>query len=891
MVDEKLAHLDEAHSEKIKGLFLEYTDVIANSFDDVRPSKVMIRHKFELTTDEPIFQQVRRMPPAYNEIVRKEVDRMLAAGIITPVESSWTSPIVIVTKKDGNPRFCVDFRKLNAVMKRDRWPMPRVDEIFDEIKGSTVFTTIDLFQGYWQIKMDESCKEKTTFVCRYGTYQFEVMPFGLMNAGATFQRMMDQMLVNVSNVKCYIDDVVIHSATKEEHVGHLEKVLKLLRDKGLRLRLKKCHFMQPRVELLGHYVDKDGVHTDDVKVERIKNALPPRTRKELRSFLGLASYYRRFIRGFARIALPLTEKTSNNVDFTWTEEMQKSFGTLKEALCTAPVLVYPDYDKPFIVSTDASSRAVGAVLSQLDDEKREHPIHYASRTLNDAEKNYSAYEREALGIIFALKKFRHYLLCQKFTLYTDHQALKYVINMRDPHGRIARWMSLFSEFDFEIVYRSGEKNSNADFLSRPVEESIAMIMSTDLEEDLQAVVRYLTKGKVDGTSPSVRRAVKVRAKNYLMYEEELFRRTARGLRYVPSVEDRHSIMTALHDDIGHWGFAATYQMISDRFWWPKMRPDISHFVKSCDACQRTNPPEQSSPFGKIPVSGLFHTWSIDFAGPLPRTQSDNRYLLIAVEHLSGWPVARALPESHFNSLGVMTFVDEEIVAPFGSPKCMVSDNDMKFNSHLVRGYAKSVGIQWRFVSAYNPRGNAKAERMVGTLKKSVRKMMVSSEVEWDAWINRILGGYRKRPGADGKSPFEILFGVKPRFTHEPPVDEPVAWGVGMVRDVEVASVKARRAERVVPAASAPAAPFKVGDFVLMRRGKAVGPKLLRKDWSGPYQVEEEGHPTYILRRQGKRSRVPVHVRRLRKYVQRGYGPEYGSSCWFRYHTEDPCGRR
>ena len=222
-----------------------------------------------------------------------------------------------------------------------------------------------------------------------------------------------------------------------------------------------------------------------------------------------------------------------------------------------------------------------------------------------------------------------------------------------------------------------------------------------------------------------------------------------------------------------------------------MRTDVTNFIKSCDACQRTNLLEQSVPFGNIPASGLFHIWSIDFARPLPKTQSENRYLLIAVEHLSGWQVARELPEYLFNSLAVMMFVEEKIVAPYGCPKFMVSDNDMKFNSGPVRGYARSLGVQWEFVSAHNPRGNAKAERMVGTLKQVVKKMIVSSEVDWDAWISRVLSGYRKRPGADGMSPFEILFGVKPRFTHEPPVEDQVAWGVGMIRDLEVASVKAR----------------------------------------------------------------------------------------------------
>ena len=883
LVDQKLSHLEENFAEKIRDLFAEYGDIIANSFDHIRPSKVETKHKFELTTDEPIFQKNRRAPPAYNLVIRKEIDRMLEAGIITPVESSWTSPVVIVTKKDGNPRFCIDYRRLNAVMKRDRWPMPRVDEIFDEISGSKIFTTIDLFQGYWQIKMEESCKKKTTFICRYGTYQFEVMPMGLMNSAATFQRMMDKILANVDNVRCYIDDVVIHSKTKEEHVTHLKTVFDLLRKNGLRLRLKKCFFMQPRVELLGHYVDADGVHVDHAKVGKIRNAIAPRDRKSLRSFLGLASYYRRFIKGFAKIAQPLSEKTSENAQYEWTDRMQAAFERLKDALTTAPVLVYPDYSKQFIVSTDASSIAVGAVLSQKDDNGREHPIHYASRSLNSAEKNYSAFERETLGVVFALKKFRHYLIAQKFTLFTDHEALKYALNMKDPHGRIARWMSLFAEFDFDIQYKPGEKNGNADYLSRPLEEPSLLVIATGMDDELSGVMEYLTTGNVSGNSPSYRRAVKIKAKNFLVHKHELFRRTIKGLRYVPKKESRMGIMRGLHDEVGHWDFGTTYRMISDRFWWPSMRKEVAHFVRSCDICQKTNAPEQGRPYGKMPVSGLFHTWSIDFAGPLPVTSTGSKYILIAVEHLSGWPVAQSLSSDLFNSIGVLQFVEKEIVATFGYPTTIISDNDTKFQSAPVKDYAKKGNVDWKYVSAYNPRGNAKVERMVGTLKRSISKIALATNLEWDLCIDLFLGGYRRRPGHDGKSPFEVMFGVKPRFAGEVTIMERLASNRSMVRSYEVASVKAARAARIVPASSPSEPAFQIGDMVLMRRGKVSGPKLLRKMWSGPFVIKSVSHPTYTLRSAtDKVTRYPVHVRRLRRYVQREYGPSDAFGlCWFR----------
>ena len=290
------------------------------------------------------------------------MDRTLQAGIITPVESAWTSSIVLATKKNGSPRFCIDFRKSNAVMKSDKWPVPCVKEIVDDLRGSSVFSTLDLFQGYWQIKIDETCKEKTNFICKFGKYQFEVMSFGLKNSAAKFQRMMDNVLANVSNVKCYVDDVVIHSATEESHVMHLENVFALLLKHGLRIRLKKCSFMQPRVGLLGHCIDKGGIHTDGRKVQTIRDAHASRSRKVLRSFLGIASYYRRFIKNFAKIARTLLEKTSEKVEIEWAPSMQKSFDTLKQALTTAPVLAYPDFSKPFLVATDTSSAAVGAVL-------------------------------------------------------------------------------------------------------------------------------------------------------------------------------------------------------------------------------------------------------------------------------------------------------------------------------------------------------------------------------------------------------------------------------------------------------------------------------------------------------------------------------------------------
>ena len=410
----------------------------------------------------------------------------------------------------------------------------------------------------------------------------------------------------------------------------------------------------------------------------------------------------------------------------------------------------------------------------------------------------------------------------------------------------------------------------------------------ELEKDSSSVAEYLSRGTIDRTSSSVARAIKVRAKNYHMHDGDLYRRTAKGLRFVPGEKERISIMKGLKDEIGHWSFAKTYKIISDRFWWPKIRVDAAHFVRSWESCQKTNPAEQNGPYGRMPVSGLFHTWSIDFAGPLRETTAGNKSILVAIENLSSWPVSKAIGTNSSNSSGVIKFVEEQTCQLYGNPRRILSDGDPKFDSAAVRDYAAGALIEWKIISAYNPRGNATVERMVGTLKRAVQKALVSNkDRDWDDCLGEILVGYRRRPGTDGKSPFEVLLGIRPRFAVESPELEPIAFNMNVAREFEVAIAKSLSASRIVPTAPENRTnKFEVGEKVLVRRGrKETGSKIESTNWIGPFIIKEENHPRYKLRTNDRRKfRRPVHARRPRLYVERGYGPNAGTICWYRYVT-------
>ena len=885
-----VSHIEEEFKAPLVEKLLR-SGIMAWGLHDLRPAETPVEHSFDLTNHEPIYHRPRRLSPKDNEEVYTEVQRMLHGGVIVPSSSNWSFPTVIARKQDGGPRFCVDYRRLNDRMKSDVYPIPNMEEIIEDMQGYKIFSTIDLFSGYWQIPMRKEFKDLTTFTCKYGTYRFEVMPFGLKNAPATFQRMMSKLLKDVPFARVYLDDVVIFSKNAKDHASHVAQVLEIIHQANLKLKLKKCCFFQRRVELLGHYVSGDGVEVDATKTDRIAKAPTPSSKSELRSFLGMCSYYRRFIKGFARVASPLHAGTTPKNTFKWNDEMEEAFNKLKERLCSPPILAYPNYEKQFFVETDASSVAVGAVLAQKDEKGSLHPVQFASRTMSAHERNYSVCEKEALAVIFALKKFRIYLLSnKKFKLLTDHQALKYAFKKKDVHGRLARWLDFLAEYNFDIEYRPGEENGPADYLSRSAPEedgrgveinqitALAVIPENrDYEAELCGIIDFLSSNEIDKTPRELRPWVKRHRHHYLLWDHQLFKRTGHGLRTVPSQNARMGILKAFHDSIGHWDPQTTAQFVLDRFWWPGCRKDIVNFVRSCESCQRFAPIPKYRTTLRIPVTSLFSAFSLDFAGPLPETTKGNKFVLIGVEHLTNWPIAIATPNS--TAEVVINFVRDEIVRPFGPPKRIISDNATCFKAGALEDFVRKLGIQWHTVLPYAPMSNGKAERMVGTIKSGVKRVCDSGAMDWDEALPQVLFGYRRRRGPSGFSPFELLFGQAPRMTAQEHPDLTVGETENS-RKSQLIATAAWRATRSNPKSNPRESiiaekviKYQVGDKVLVAHGQAVASPAtwpsFKSKYYGPCTVMNSKHPYYELKSQtGRHTREGIHARRLRIFKPR-----------------------
>jgi hypothetical protein len=411
----------------------------------------------------PISQAPYRMAPAELKELKIQLQELVDKGFIRPSMSPWGAPVLFVKKKDGTLRLCIDYRKLNQVTVKNKYPLPRIDDLFDQLRGAKVFSKIDLRSGYHQLRIREPDIAKTAFRSRYGHYEFVVMPFGLTNAPAAFMDLMNRVFRPYLDrfVIVFIDDILVYSKSEKLHAKHLRLILETLRSAQLFAKFSKCEFWLDRVGFLGHVISAGGVSVDPQKVEAVSNWGRPTSVTEIRSFLGLAGYYRRFVQDFSRIAAPLTRLTRKGVKFEWSEKCELSFQELKDRLTSAPVLALPDESGEYVIYCDASRQGLGGVLMQHG-----NVIAYASRQLKPHELNYPTHDLELAAVVFALKLWRHYLYGAKCQIFTDHKSLQYVFTQRDLNLRQRRWMELIKDYDCTIEYHPGKANIVADALSR-----------------------------------------------------------------------------------------------------------------------------------------------------------------------------------------------------------------------------------------------------------------------------------------------------------------------------------------------------------------------------------------------------------------------------------------
>ncbi|GJW07487.1 reverse transcriptase domain-containing protein [Tanacetum coccineum] len=584
-------------------------------------------------------------------------------------------------------RVCIDYRKLNEATCKDHFPLPFMDQMLERLAGNEFYCFLDGFSGYFQIPIEPKDQEKTTFTCPYGTFAYRRMPFGLCNAPGTFQRCMMAIFHDMieKTMEVFQDDFSVFGDSFSSCLANLDKMLKRCEDTKLALNWEKSHFMVKEGIVLGHKISRKGIEVDKAKVDVISKLPHPTTVKGIRSFLGHAGFYRRFIKDFSKISRPMTHLLEKNTPFIFSEDCILAFQTLKKKLTEAPILIAPNWDQPFEIMCDASDYAIGAVLGQRI-EKHFRPIHYASKTMTEAETNYTTTEKEMLAVVYAFEKFRSYLIMNKSVVYTDHSALKYLFNKKDAKARLLRWVLLLQEFDFKVIDTKGAENYAADHLSR-------------LENPYENI---FDPKEITETFPLETLSV-------------LTSKDQNGKEAFKILKACHSGPTG-----GHYGANFTAKKVFDAgFYWPTIYKDAYEFVKTCDACQRQGKISQRDemPQNVIQVCEIFDLWGTDFMGPFPSSRG-NKYILVAVDYLSKWVEAKALPT---NDARVVVKFLKSLFFRFGAPRAIISDRGTHFCNDKFDRVMSKYGVTHRLSTPYHPQTSGQVEVTNRGLKRILER--------------------------------------------------------------------------------------------------------------------------------------------------------------------------
>ncbi|GAU44250.1 hypothetical protein TSUD_399960 [Trifolium subterraneum] len=666
----------------------EYLDVFSEEINSLPPERE-IEFSIDLVPgSQPISIAPYRMSPLELRELKSQLEELLQKHFIRPSVSPWGAPVLLVKKKDGTMRLCIDYRQLNKVTIKNKYPLPRIDDLLDQLRGATIFSKIDLRSGYHQIRIRTSDVSKTAFRTRYGHYEFLVMPFGLTNAPAIFMDYMNRIFQPYLDkfVVIFIDDILIYSKDPQEHAEHLRIVLDILREKQLYAKFSKCEFWLSEVQFLGHVISQGGVSVDPSKVEAVLNWERPRTVSEIRSFLGLAGYYRRFILGFSEIALPLTRLTRKGTAFVWDELCENSFNLLKQKLTSAPVLVIPDPDKKYVVYCDASNKGLGCVLMQEG-----AVVAYASRQLKPHEENYPTHDLEVAAIIFALKIWRHHLYGVQFALYSDHKRKANVV--ADALSRKALYASeilmhqcglyeKFRDMNLSVTYRKGGVKLNRIELTCDLRSTIGSAQEKDL--DLQRRI-----GKPEFT---------VADDGVIQFGNRICVPNDADLKRL-ILEEAHKSGFSIHP-----GSTKMYHDLKKNYWWPNMKTEIAEFVSRCIVCQQVKI-EHQKPAGPLqPLEIPEWKWehiTMDFVTGLPRNQKGEDSIWVIVNRLTKSAHFIAVKLTYKVSRYAEIFL-EEIVKLHGVPLSIASDKDPTFTSHFWHAFQKAMGTRLRMSTSNHP---------------------------------------------------------------------------------------------------------------------------------------------------------------------------------------------
>jgi len=786
-----------------------------------------VTHKIKLTDDIPFKERHRRIPPNMVEEVRSHIREMLDLGVIRRSESPYASGVVLVRKKNGELRFCVDLRKLNTKTVKDAYALPRIEETLDTLKGACWFSVLDLKSSYWQVEIAEEDKHKTAFtVGPLGFFECNRMPFGLTNAPATFQRLMEHCMGDLYLTYCliYLDDIIVYSKTYEEHLERLEAVFGRLKEAGLKLKASKCKLFQHSIKYLGHVVSEQGVSTDPDKLEAVKAWPIPTNVKQVQRFLGFVGYYRRFIKEFSKIARPLHELTRGHsggpqkkkrkspVRFHWGPDEQAAFDLLVERCVSSDVLAFADYSKPFIVHTDASSEGLGAVLYQQEG-GRERVIAYASRSLSASEKNYPAHKLEFLALKWAVtEKFHDYLYGGNFVVQTDNNPLTYVLSTAKLDATGHRWVAQLADYNFSIEYRSGKKNIDADSLSRmysmerihsdsvaallgvpskPIVETFCctqQVLPSDLglslgvvstaewgrrqwaDPTLRNIIR-LVEGSLDDCSSLSREgmALKKHIQNLCICDGVLFRKChvqeEESFQLVLPEEYREQALHGCHDEVGHLGRDRTLQLLRQRFFWPGMTQSATAYVDKCMRCiRRKTPTNQRAPMVNITTSQPMEMICLDFLTIEP-CKGGFENILVITDHFSRY--AQAFPTRNQTAVTTAKVLYENFVVHYGLPLKIHSDQGRNFESSVIQHLCKLTGVKKSRTTPYHPMGNGQCERFNRTLLDMLGTLDENQKADWKKYVPALTHAYNcTTSDVTGYSPYYLMFGRHPRI----PVD-------------------------------------------------------------------------------------------------------------------------